>query len=274
MQESLGQHTKLRDRIMRKTLLLISFFTLFSNHLFGQNDRYSFIDSLNNLITTSPLGSEEQEKHVLALKSLLKKTATDKSVSDEEKKPIWTTLNQLINKIEFYEILRPQVKVDTIDIKVAQLESKLDSLENSITNIVNELKVIIENPEENNKTKEAALLALLKIQRQDIIEYALKNEKDFQFGEIDWDEYPMDESNRTAMKGIYKYKTENNWMLFPFIFKDFATYGVFEIGIFKWFYKYKSPWLLTEFMNENASTESKSVIERLHSNFNRLKPKE
>ena len=220
------------------------------------------------------MGSEEQEKHVLALKSLLKKTATDKSVSDEEKKPIWTTLNQLINKIEFYEILRPQVKVDTIDIKVAQLESKLDSLENSITNIVNELKVIIENPEENNKTKEAALLALLKIQRQDIIEYALKNEKDFQFGEIDWEEYPMNASYRTVMKGLRQYKNDDNWLPFPFLMDQLRTYSVAEIDLMEWFKNYKSPWLLTEFMNENASPESKSVIERLHSNFNRLKPKE
>ena len=221
-----------------------------------------FIDSLTTILVGQEAGSEAQLATADVLREQLFSTLRNEKskLSKEERTQLWLTISNLETKSGAYTALRPKNEVSA---EVLTLEKELQRLQDSIIRIQDQLTGIIEAPASSTKTKEKAVQVLATIHRGEVIEYLLDNEKRLRFGPLDpMGDFYDEENMRTAMLVLHENyfpESEINWMIFPYLLKQLDSEGISEIGMIRRLYGYggnsvNAPWLLLEFMRENAGT--------------------
>ncbi|MBP6812287.1 MAG: hypothetical protein KA138_12245 [Saprospiraceae bacterium] len=165
---------------------------------------------------------------------------------------------------------------DSLSPEVVLLQKQLSACQDSILAIQQRLMLIVEN---NNKTKADKAFAtqmLASIHTPEVLDYLFEHEPELQFGPFGSEQREEDELHRTSMKAIRKeYGNTRNWMVFPYLFQGLKGLSYSEMGIIhQWLSyptAYNAPWLLLEFMEANASPESKPVIQYMLSSFPQFK---
>lgn len=234
----------------------------------GQN--LLFIDSLTNLIILEPPQSEKQKTFEQELLKQLVKYLHNPVLTESEESIIWSTIDAIQFRRGVYVALQPQPKPDTLSHEVVILEKKLNEWEDSITIIQKRLIEIVEEELQTRATKEKATQTLVKIHREDVLEYLMKNEEKLRFGIFNMDDETV-ESHRTAIWKIMLQIDQDNekkWMVFPFMMRYFRELGFSEMGMIYTLLSWTNhPWSLLDFMYENASDESKPIIKEVIDSF-------
>jgi hypothetical protein len=258
-------------RIIPSKLILLIVLTGLASGLFAQEqDALSFVDSLTNIITQQKAQSAPQKETVATLrKRMLFELKNNKNLSKADRTFLWVTIRKLELKKEAYTALIPKNEISE---EVLAYEEKLQELKDSIAYIQQQLIAAIEDPSNNNQTKEKAVNVLAGIHNEEVLRYLLKNEERLRFGAmnpLNSDIYD-EEATRTAMSAIlneYLSESEVNWMVFPFILKYVETAGLSEIGLIRQLYggyeneHYQNSWYLLKFMQANANPALKTIIE-------------
>lgn len=255
--------------IPSKLTLLIVLMGLASGLFAQEQDALSFVDSLTNIITQQKAQSAPQKETVATLrKRMLFELKNNKNLSKADRTFLWVTIRKLELKKEVYTALIPKNEISE---EVLAYEEKLQELKDSIAYIQQQLITAIEDPSNNNQTKEKAVNVLAGIHNEEVLRYLLENEKRLRFGAmnpLNSDIYDED-ATRTAMWAIlneYLSESEVNWMVFPFILKYVETVGIAEIGMIRRLYgygneRYQNSWYLLKFMQANLSPDLKTIIE-------------
>lgn len=239
------------------------------------DDPLFFIDSLREVLSRLEIGSEKQNEVLLELKLRIHDSKGDKSLTQEEQVRLMDSSMNLSFKRGEFSFLNPDLKPpDTLNIEMVGLENELKQLQDSISNIQSRLILLIEDENQTRSTKERATQLLATIHKEEVLKYLFENEKDLGFGIVssEMDDQEFEFTSRTALASVLiEYDKSENWLLFPFLFQSINRLDYCEIGLFfnilSYPSKYKSPWLLLEFMYENASPESKPVISEFISEF-------
>lgn len=255
------------------TLCLVSCWGL---SLYGQQQSdpaLHFIDSLNHIITSQPVGSKAQTAASEDLRArLLDKV---KYGSAAQKHIAVRLIQELDYKVGAYKALLPPKPPDTLGHEVLRLEEQLKKLQDSIIRVQQALVKIIENKHQTDSTKERAVFILAKIHNKEALDYLFENEGEMYFsGPL----HPEDNEsweqqlNRTAMVAIsseyfYKENTEvEKWLLLNYLLYDIKQDGFQEFVLINNLLalpeRYKSPELLLEFMYKNASPDSQKTIDK------------
>ena len=259
-------------------VLAILFITVGSVFAQEKDSIFFHIDSLTEVLKHQEFGSQELGETLLELELRFYYGTKDENLTQEERVRLMNASLDLTMKRGIYTFLDPTYKPDTLNVEVVKLGNELRQLQDSISKIQSRLIEIIEDKDQTWITRERSTQILATIHKQEVLAYLFENEQDLQFGKIssEMDDQEAEASSRTALTSVIKeyYETET-WLLFPFLFKSLNRLDYMDMGLIHNFLtypvKYKSLWLLLEFMHVNASPESKPVIEGFMEGFDYFK---
>lgn len=238
-----------------------------------------YIDSLTAIITMP--GQDEETRRIASddLRIRIMKQLKDESLSREDNNRLWNALREMETKQGAFAILRPGADTRA-SLEVQQLQQELAAAQDSIRRIQQRLIRIVKDKGMNDADKALATQTLARIHSPEVLDYLFEHEPELQFGKFGSEQKEEDENYRTALKAIrQEYGESRNWMVFPYLFGNLKRLSYSEMGFIQQWLTYptefKSPWLLLEFMEANASPESKPVIKYMLSSFPRFRrPKE